>query len=178
MNKTDKKKESKIIFDEKIDKSISGFALVFAFIIIGILLQFDSSFFGEATSVIKITFIIVGILGLLTEISNLNINYNIKGLDNIGIGFFLLVASYLLKVYVDVSSWYLFFAILFETGLFFFLLISMYGFCRGIIEMFYSIYKNYKEKHIKENLFSSIIVTLTQLFGLVLILAQIYDIFK
>ena len=164
MNKTDKKKESKIIFDEKIDKSISGFALVFAFIIIGILLQFDSSFFGEATSVIKITFIIVGILGLLTEISNLNINYNIKGLDNIGIGFFLLVASYLLKV--------------FETGLFFFLLISMYGFCRGIIEMFYSIYKNYKEKHIKENLFSSIIVTLTQLFGLVLIFAQIYDIFK
>lgn len=178
MNKTDKKKENKIIFDEKIDKSISGFALVFAFIIIGILLQFDSSFFGETTNIIKFTFIITGILGLFTEISKLNINYNIKGLDNIKIGSFLLVAIYLLKKYVNVGSWYLFFGILFETGLFLLLLVSMYGFCRGIIEMFYSIYKNYKEKKRKENVFSSIIVTLTQLFGLVLILAQIYDIIK
>jgi len=152
--------------------------VVFAFIIIGIILQFDSSFFGEATNVIKITFIIVGILGLLTEISNLNINYNIKGLDDIGIGSFLLVIAYLLKVYVDVSSWYLIFDILYEAVLFFFLLISLYGFCRGIIEIFYSLYKNHKEKKKKESLFSSIVVILTQLFGLALILAQIYDIFK
>ena len=152
--------------------------MVFAFIIIGIILQFDSSFFGEATNVIKITFIIVGILGLLTEISNLNINYNIKGLDDIGIGSFLLVIAYLLKVYVDVSSWYLIFDILYEAVLFFFLLISLYGFCRGIIEIFYSLYKNHKEKKKKESLFSSIVVILTQLFGLALILAQIYDIFK
>ena len=44
--------------------------------------------------------------------------------------------------------------------------------------MFFSLYKNYKEKNKKMNLFSSIMVVLTQLFGLILLVAQIYDIFN
>lgn len=41
-----KKKKNNIVFNENIDSSINGFALVIAFIIIGIILQFDNSFFG------------------------------------------------------------------------------------------------------------------------------------
>lgn len=172
------KNKKKIVFNEEIDNSINGFALVLAFIIIGIILQFDNSFFGGATHIIKLVFIVIGILGLFTEISNLNISYNIKGLDNICTGIFLLVISYLLKIYVYPDNWLEFFLILYEVFLFFIILISIYGLCRGLIEMTYSLYQNYKEKHKKGNLFTSLIVVLTQLFGLVLVLAQIYDIFK
>ncbi|MGN1342818.1 MAG: hypothetical protein ACI4VL_06500 [Bacilli bacterium] len=173
-----KNNKKKIVFDEKIDSSINGFALVFAFIIIGIILQFDNSFFGNATTIIKVVFVVVGILGLFTEISNLNISYNIKGLDNIGLGIFLLIISYILKVYITTNNWFNILSILYEMILFFVILLSIYGFCRGLIEMIYSLYKNYKEKNKKGKLFSSTMVILTQLFGLILILAQIYDIFK
>lgn len=173
-----KKKKNNIVFNENIDSSINGFALVFAFIIIGIILQFDNSFFGNATNIIKIIFIVIGILGLFTEISNLNINYDIKGLNNIGIGLFLLIISYLLKVNINPNNWFEILFILYEILLFFIILISVYGLCRGLIEMAYSLYKNYKGKNKKGNLFSSIIVVLTQLFGLVLLVAQIYDIFN
>lgn len=172
------KNKKKIVFNKEIDNSINGFALVLAFIIIGIILQFDNSFFGGATNIVKIIFIGIGILGLFTEISNLNINYNIKGLDNICTGIFLLVISYLLKTYVYTNKWTIIFLILYEVFLFFIILISIYGLCKGLIEMAYSLYKNYIEKHKRGNLFTSIIVVLTQLFGLVLVLAQIYDIFK
>ena len=173
-----KKKKNNIVFNENIDSSINGFALVFAFIIIGIILQFDNSFFGNATNIIKIVFIVIGILGLFTEISNLNINYEIKGLNNIGSGLFLLIISYLLKAYINPNNWFEILFILYEVFLFFIILISVYGLCRGLIEMLFSLYKNYKEKNKKINLFSSIIVVLTQLFGLILLVAQIYDIFN
>lgn len=176
--KTVKSEKKKIVFDEKTDNSINGFALVFAFIIIGIILQFDNSFFGTTTNFIKISFVIIGILGLFTEVSKLNINYNIKGLDNIGCGSFVLLILYLLKINVNTNNWWEIFIILYEVVLFFLILVSIYGLCKGIIEMIYSLYKNYKEKHKKVNLFSSIIVMLTQLLGLMLIIAQIYDIFK
>lgn len=173
-----KKKKNNIVFNENIDSSINGFALVIAFIIIGIILQFDNSFFGNATSIIKIVFIVIGILGLFTEISKLNINYEIKGLNNIGSGLFLLIISYLLKVYINPNNWFEILFILYEVFLFFIILISVYGLCKGLIEMFFSLYKNYKEKNKKMNLFSSIMVVLTQLFGLILLVAQIYDIFN
>lgn len=173
-----KKEKKKIVFDQKTDDSINGFALVFAFIIIGIILQFDNSFFGTATNFIKIGFVIIGILGLFTEVSKSNFNYNIKGLDNIGYGSFVLLILYLLKININTSKWWTIFTILYEVALFLVMLISIYGFCKGIIEMIYSLYKNYKEKNKKVNLFSSVIVMLTQLLGLILIIAQIYDIFK
>ena len=173
-----KKKKNNIVFNENIDSSINGFALVIAFIIIGIILQFDNSFFGNATSIIKIVFIVIGILGLFTEINKLNINYEIKGLNNIGSGLFLLIISYLLKVYINPNNWFEILFILYEVFLFFIILIFVYGLCRGLIEMFFSLYKNYKEKNKKMNLFSSIMVVLTQLFGLILLVAQIYDIFN
>ena len=173
-----KRKNKKIVFDQKTDDSINRFAVVFAFIIIGIILQFDKSFFGTSTNFIKIGFVIIGILGLFTEVSKLNFNYNIKGLDNIGYGSLVLLILYLLKININTGNWWKIFIILYEAVLFFLILVSIYGLCKGVIEMIYSLYKNYKEKHKKENLFSSILVMLTQLLGLMLIIAQIYDIFK
>lgn len=99
-------KNKKIVFDQEADNSINGFALVLAFIIIGIILQFDNSFFGTATNFIKIGFVIIGILGLFTEVSKLNLNYNIKGLDNIGYGSFVLLILYLLKININTSNWW------------------------------------------------------------------------
>ena len=112
-----------IIFDEKTDKSINGFALVSAFIVIGVILQFDNSFFGTSTKIIKITFIVVGILGLFTEIKNLNISYNIKGLDDIILGVVLLIVGYYIKDCVNIENWIEPFISLYEFVLFFWILI-------------------------------------------------------
>ena len=89
-----------------------------------------------------------------------------------------MIISYLLKVYINPNNWFEILFILYEVFLFFIILISVYGLCRGLIEMFFSLYKNYKEKNKKMNLFSSVMVVLTQLFGLILLVAQIYDIFN
>lgn len=176
MNK--KSNEKKYTFSEQIDSSINGFSVVLAFIIIGVLLQFDNSFFGNATSFIQIVFIIVGILGLVTEIRNLNANYNIAGVDNIVSGLILLILSYLLKTFINPDNWINFASRIYELLLFFLILFSIYGICRGVIEMCYSIYKDYREKKKKGKLFSSVMAILTQLFGLALVVAQIYDIFN
>lgn len=42
-----KKKEKKATFSEEIDNSISGFALVITFIIVGIFLLFNKDYFGN-----------------------------------------------------------------------------------------------------------------------------------
>ena len=80
-----KKKEKKIIFSEVIDDSISGFALVITFIVVGIFLLFNKDYFGNETVAIIIQwlFIIIGCLGFSTEISKMNKNRGIKGIDNL-----------------------------------------------------------------------------------------------
>lgn len=172
------KKNKKIVFSETIDNSINGFALVCAFIIFGIILQFNEGLFKNVSNVVKVTFIVVGIIGLFTEINKLNLNYNIKGLDSIEVGLFLWGVIYLLKTFVDFSDFPEILFTLYEIFLFFIILLSIYGCCKGLIEMVYSLYLNYTKQNKKENLFSSAIIALTQLFGLALIVAQIYDIFK
>lgn len=172
------KKEKSVVFDEKIDSSINGFSIVLAFIIVGIMLEFDNSFFGVATKSVQITFIIVGILGLTTEIKNLNLSYNIKGLDNLIMGIFLLGITYIMKIYIAPQNWFFIFKYVYEIILFLIMLFSIYGLSRGLIEMIYSLYKNYKENNKKKNLFSSAIVIISQILGLALIVAQIYEIIK
>ena len=172
------KKNKKIVFSETIDNSINGFALVCAFIIFGIIFQFNEGLFKNVSNVVKVTFIVVGIIGLFTEINKLNLNYNIKGLDSIEAGLFLWGVIYLLEVFVNNNNWLEIFSVLYEIFLFLIVLLSIYGCCKGLIEMVYSLYLNYTKQNKKESLFSSAIVALTQLFALALIVAQIYDIFK
>lgn len=172
------KKEKQIVFDEQTDSSINGFSVVLAFIAVGIILQFDNSYFGGATKSIQITFILIGILGLMTEIKNLNISYNIKGLDNIIMGLFLLGVTYVMKAYIHPETWFLLLKYIYEIILFLIILFAIYGLSRGLIEMIYSLYKNYKENNKKKKLFSSAIVIISQILGLALIVAQIYEILK
>lgn len=174
------KNVKKIVFDPKTDSLIEGFALVIAFVFLGIMLEFNKNYFGGANNVVKITFIVIGVLGLFTEVSNLNLNYNIKGLDNIGVGIFLMFLIYLMEKFINTSSWFFILEILYEAIVIILLLICIYAFSIGVIQMFYSLYLNYKSKNTnkKRNLFSGLIVILSQLLGLALIVAQIYDIFN
>ena len=70
----EKLKEKKIVFSEEIDSTISGFALVITFIVIGIFLIFNKEYFGNqiVSAVIQWLFIIIGCLGFATEISKIN----------------------------------------------------------------------------------------------------------
>ena len=171
-----KNNDKKIVFNKEIDSSISGFALVFAFILIGVFLQFNSNFFSESNTLIKIIFVIFGIIGFFTEMNNLNLKFKIKGIDNIGIGIVLLLILYILYKFIDFSKWFKIFIGIYELMFFIFLLISIYAIFAGLLQMSYSFYLNYKSnEHKKYKVFSSLIVILTQISGLVLIIAQIYD---
>lgn len=181
MSKVEKNKVKKIVFNEKTDNAISGFALVLAFIGVGIILQFDNDFFGIATNFIKIIFIVVGILGFITEVTKLNFKNDIKGLDNLLLGVFLLIILIAMRTYINADNWFLIIKYCYQVLLFLFILLSIYGFARGLIEMLYSIIINYRKdngKSKKESAFKNIIFVLSQLFGLLLIIAQIYAIFK
>ena len=76
-----KENNKKIIFNKEIDDIINGLALVLAFLILGIILLFKESFFGEATFVIKIVFI--GLVNVNVEIRQkyCHIILNLEGLN-------------------------------------------------------------------------------------------------
>lgn len=172
-------KKKKVIFNEQIDSSISGFSLVCAFLIIGLFLQFNSDFFGVATNWIKILFIIIGFMGLFTEMSNLNERLEIKGFDNIAIGMVFLIPTYIMKFSIDISKWLTIFAIPYLIVMCILLFVSICLFSEGLLQIFYSIYIKIKNnKTTKKSILSRIIVVLTQLASLVLVIAQIYDIFS
>jgi hypothetical protein len=181
MGKVKQNKVKKIIFDERTDSTINGFAVVLAFVGVGIILQLDNNFFGLATNFIKIVFIVVGILGFITEVNRLNFKNDIKGLYNLLLGVFLLIILIAMKTYIHADSWFFIIKYFYQVLLFLFILFSIYGFARGLIEMIYSIMINYKKdngKLKKESVFKNIVFVLSQLFGLLLIIAQIYAIFK
>lgn len=89
MNKKEKKnKEKKIIFSEEIDSLINGLSLGLSFIIIGLILTFKSDYFGNnvANTIVQWCFIIIGALGLATEIPRLLKKNGIQGTDDLFIG--------------------------------------------------------------------------------------------
>ena len=174
-----KENNKKIIFNKEIDNIINGLALVLAFLILGIILQFKESFFGEATFVIKIVFIIIGIVGAFTEASNLNQRLDIMGFDNVAGGGLLLFVTYSsknLEKIVKLSESFKFIGVIGYVILAFFFLMSFYIICEGIIQIIYSIHLKFADKKGKFNLISSIIMPLSQIFGLILLFFQIYEI--
>lgn len=60
-----KDREKKIYFSEEIDSRITGLALVFAFIVCGLVLQFVPLYFGNeiTTTVFKWLFVVIGVAG-------------------------------------------------------------------------------------------------------------------
>ena len=125
---------------------------------------------------IKIIFVVVGILGFFTEVNNLNIKFNIKGIDNIVTGLVLGGIIYFLYVFVDYTTWHIILIVLYEIAFFVIMLLSFFAIFEGLIQMVYSFYLNYNQKeHRKYKIFSSLIVILSQILGLLLIIAQIYS---
>lgn len=174
-----KRNNKKIIFTKEVDDIINGLALVLAFLVLGIILQFKETFFGEATFVIKIAFIFIGLIGVFTEASNLNKRLEIIGLDSVACGGILLLVAYYsknLENMFKLSESFKFIGIIGYIILAFFFLVSFYIICEGIMQLIYSIRLKFDNKKGKFNLISSIIMPLTQIFSLILIFFQIYQI--
>lgn len=171
-----KKKENKVTFSEEIDNSISGFALVITFIIVGIFLLFNKDYFGNqiVATVIQWLFIVIGCLGFGTEISKINKTRGIKGIDNLIIG--IIVVGIWAVIYYFMKNW------IGNLIGFFFLVIGIYGSCRGIIEIGYSIAelnKEHKEtQKSKLGIIKEMILILSEISGMALIVIQILQAIK
>ena len=81
-----KSKEKKIYFSQEIDSVISGYALAFALIICGLVLQFVPLYFGNhiVTEVFKWIFVAIGVAGFAVEVGKNK--SGIIGLDNLFLG--------------------------------------------------------------------------------------------
>lgn len=170
------KQAKKVTFSEEVDNSINGFALVITFIIVGIFLLFNKDYFGNqiVATVIQWLFIAIGLLGFGTEISKLNKNRGIKGIDDLIIG--IIIVAIWAVIYYWVKYW------IGNLIGFFFLIIGLYGGCRGILEIIYSltkINKEHKEKQkSKLEIIKEIILILSEIAGMALIVIQILQAIK
>ena len=163
------KKEKRIIFSEKIDDNISTFSVALTFFIIGIFLTYNKNYFQNeiVSTVIKIVFIVLGILGFLTFVNKFNKNHQIKGMDNLIVGIVVILIWFLIYFYLKST--------IANTIMFFFLILGLYGTCRGILEILYSI------KNESKNIFGVIkrmMPILSELFGIMLIMIQILQALK
>lgn len=166
------KKEKKIIFSEEVDSSITGFALVLTFIVIGIFLLYNNQYFGNETvaKIIQWIFIVVGSLGFGTEVSQLKKNKEkrIKGIDDIVTGIVLILIWILL--YRVFNNW------IANSAGFFILIIGTFGTFRGFIEVIYSAAKIKKEnnnKRINLEIMKDILLMISQIAGICLIAVQV-----
>ena len=163
------KKEKRIIFSEKIDDNISTFSVALTFFIIGIFLTYNKNYFQNeiVSTVIKIVFIVLGILGFITFVNKFNKNHQIKGMDNLIVGIVVILIWFLIYFYLKST--------IANTIMFFFLILGLYGTCRGILEILYSI------KNESKNIFGVIkrmMPILSELFGIMLIMIQILQALK
>lgn len=170
------KQAKKVTFSEGVDSSISGFALVITFIIVGIFLLFNKDYFGNqiVATVIQWLFIAIGLLGFGTEISKLNKNRGIKGIDDLIIG--IIIVAIWAVIYYWVKNW------IGNLIGFFFLIIGLYGGCRGILEIIYSLTKINKEhkeaQKSRIEIIKETILILSEIAGIALIVIQILQVIK
>lgn len=170
------KQAKKVTFSEEVDSSISGFALVITFIIVGIFLLFNKDYFGNqiVATIIQCLFITIGLLGFGTEISKLNKNRGIKGIDDLIIG--IIIVAIWAVIYYWVKNW------IGNLIGFFFLIIGLYGGCRGILEILYSLTKiNREHKETQKSrieIIKEIILILSEIAGIALIVIQILQAIK
>lgn len=167
--KTKGKKENKIYFSPEIDDRISGFALVFTFAVVGLILQFFPNYFGNriVTDIVKWIFITVGLLGLSVEIGKQK--NNIIGLNSLVGGLFL-TGGWLI-FFVFIKHW------IANTLSFVFLVFGLYALATGLQQIIYSIILRKKDntapKMSKEATKDDVLLFLTKLLGVILVVAQI-----
>lgn len=163
-----KNKEKKIYFSEEIDSRITGYALAFALIVCGLVLQFVPLYFGNevVTTVFKWFFVVIGVAGFGVEAGK--IKSGIVGLDNLFVG--LLFSGIWFALFWFGKHW------IFNTIGFFCLIFGAFGFFQGLQQVIYSaskIPKVKKEEQSKEKTRTDILLFLTKLFGVVLVVVQI-----
>ena len=163
-----KNKEKKIYFSEEIDSRITGYALAFALIVCGLVLQFVPLYFGNetVTAVFKWFFVFIGVAGFAIEAGK--IKTGILGLDNLFMG--LMFSGIWFALFWFGKHW------IFNTIGFFCLIFGAFGFFQGLQQVIYSaskIPKVKKEEPNKEKTRADILLFLTKLFGVVLVVVQI-----
>ena len=161
-------KGKKIYFSEEIDNRITGYALAFALIVCGLVLQFVPMYFGNeiVTTVFKWFFVVIGVAGFAVEAGK--IKMGIVGLDNLFIGF--LFSGIWFALFWFGKHW------IFNTIGFFCLIFGAFGFFQGLQQIIYSaskIPRAKKEEQSKEKTRTDILLFLTKLFGVVLVIIQI-----
>lgn len=164
-------KEKKIVFSEIIDSKINGYAIGISFLSISTFLLVNNTYFHwtSLTYFIGAVFGVIGVAGIGTELDK---SKKFKGIGNLVVGLLFLgiwAALFILLKNNPVAN---------AAGMPA-LIIGAYGFVRGLIELFYSIYLEIVSS---ERSFSKIIkavfVFITQLCGLVLTILNMLKIYK
>jgi hypothetical protein len=165
------KKEKTPVFSEIIDSKINGYAIGISFLGISTFLLINNTYFHWTilTYFIGAVFGIIGVAGIGTELDK---SKKIKGIGNIVIGLLCLgiwVALYLLLKNDPVANSFGMPA----------LIIGAYGFVRGLIELFYSVWiETIKSDRSFSKIAKAVFVLITQLCGLALTVLNILKIFK
>lgn len=145
-------KEKKILFSEKIDNAINGYALAITFMGISLFLLNNLNYFGNEI-VSKIVLVICAAIGILGTFTELDKNDTIKGLGDLGVGLIFFVPWLLIYIYVK--------NIFLHILGFILLIIGVYGMMSGIIKVVVSIFyvvpsKERKFKSIGINFFTAL----------------------
>lgn len=177
--KTKDKKEKKIVFSEKIDSMINGYALGLTCIGVGIFLLLKPSYFFSP-SVSYIIGALIGAFGVMGTGIELDKSSKIKGFGNITIG--LVVFAVWLVLYVKIK---ILWVNIISFGL---LVFGCYGTILGIIQGIYSIVRNTqvpksdspnkKSGSVICTLLSQTILFLTQLCGLMVAILNVIKAFN
>lgn len=167
--KQKKEKEKKVYFSPEIDSRIEGFALVFTFVVAGLILQFFPTYFGNevVTQIAKWIFIVIGIMGLASELGKQK--NQLIGLDNLAYG--LLFIGGWLALFVFVKHW------IANTASFILLILGLYAISLGAQQIVHTLLLHNKNKEDgslnKETTKGDILLFLTKLLGVVLVAFQI-----
>ncbi len=145
---SDKKNHNKIVFTKEIDSRIAGIALVVSFLICGIFLIYFPDYFSntKAGEIFRWIFIVIGILGALSEVSKARKQSRIKGTDDVLVGI-LVLGIFMTSFFFEYNS-------IVKGVLFLFFLIGVFGITKGIVEIYYSLslFRNDENNHTKNDI--------------------------
>ncbi len=165
------KKEKTFVFSQIIDESINGYAIGISFSIISAFLLINNTYFywKALTYFIGAVFGIIGIAGIGTELDK---SKKFKGIGNLVVG--LIALGIWLSLYILFNN-----HALANTFGMAFLIFGAYGFVKGLLELFYSIWLDVvNSERSASKIFKAIFLFATQLCGLILTVLNILKIFK
>lgn len=176
---TNKDIKKKTIFSEWQINMINIFALIISYIIMGLLLNYNSNLFGVYTRTIIISLVSFGIFGLLTEIRRINCLYGIRGLAEEVIGIFMFLVYNFTDEFLSPVGHGKFASFAYEVLLCISLFIVLFCIVRGFIKIFWSTYISYSRKFKskrKDILVTRILFSLVECIGVLLIYILLYRI--